>query len=113
MKQIKTFIALGISLFLSACAIYEPNYFGSKYPRTATVKSYYSTKDIDKPFEVIGHMNVSTGRSESSQAKTREAVIKKAKDIGGDGVVFSELNRQVNRKTTDDFTIKVEVIRFK
>jgi len=97
-----------MSACLSACSIYEPNYFGSKYTPTETVKSYYSTKDIEKPYEVIGHMNISTGRSES-----RQAVIKKAKEIGADGVVFSELNRQVNRKITDDFTIKVEVIRFK
>jgi hypothetical protein len=58
-------------------------------------------------------MNASTGRSEDSQAQTRQMVIEKAKAIGGDGVVFSELNRQVNQHTTDDFTIKVEVIKFK
>jgi len=40
-------------------------------------------------------------------------VIKKAKEIGGDGVVFSALDRQVNQKTTDDYTVKVEVIKFK
>ncbi|MNK09092.1 hypothetical protein D3C87_270420 [compost metagenome] len=113
MKSIKTFIALGVSICLSACSMYAPNYFGTKYPPTESVQSYYATKDIDKPFEVIGHMNVVTGRSASRQANTRAAVIKKAKEIGGDGVVFSELNRQVNRRTTDDFTIKVEVIRFK
>ncbi|SOD15162.1 hypothetical protein [Pedobacter xixiisoli] len=113
MKPVKTLIALGISICLCACAAYKPNYFGSKYPPTETIKSYYSTKDIDKPYEVIGHMNVATGWSEASQERTRREVIKKAKEIGGDGVVFSELNRQVNRKTTDDFTIKVEVIKFK
>jgi hypothetical protein len=58
-------------------------------------------------------MNTTTGRSESSQATTRQMVLEKARQIGGDGVVFSELNRQVNQSTTDDFTIKVEVIKFK
>lgn len=113
MKPIKTFFALGISVCLSACALYEPNYFGAKYAPTENIKSYYSTKDIDKPYEVIGHMNVATGWSESSQEESRQAVIKKAKAIGGDGVVFSELSRQMNRKVTDDFTLKVEVIKFK
>jgi len=105
--------ALGITLCLSACSLYAPTYFGSKFTPTTIVQSFYSTKDITRPFEVIGHMNASTGRSEYSQAKTRELVIEKAKQIGGDGVVFSELNKQVNQHTTDDFTIKVEVVKFK
>lgn len=105
---------LGIILCLSACSfLYVPTYFGSRYTPTTSVRSFYSAKDISRPFEVIGHMNASTGRSEDSQAQTRQMVIEKAKAIGGDGVVFSELNRQVNQHTTDDFTIKVEVIKFK
>lgn len=113
MKPVKTIMALGIGLCLGACSLYAPTYFGTKYPPTDTVKIYYATKDIEKPFEVIGHMNALTGSSEARQAGTRKEVIEKAKQIGGDGVVFSELNRQVNQKTTDDFTIKVEVIKFK
>lgn len=113
MKAIKKIIALCIVPCLAACSMYAPNYFGTKYSPTETVKSYYATKDIDRPFEVIGHMNARTGWSESSQERTRKQVIQKAKQIGADGVVFSELNRQVNEKTTDDFTIKVEVIKFK
>lgn len=113
MKSVKTLIALGIGLCLSACSLYTPTYFGTKFPATDTVRTYYSTKDIDQPFEVIGHMNARTGFSESSQESTRKNVIKKAKEIGGDAVVFSEINRQVNQRTTDDFTIKVEVIKYK
>lgn len=113
MKPVKTFFAIGIALCLSACSMYKPSYFGTKYAPTSTVATYYATKDIDKPFEVIGHMNARTGRSESSQANTRKNVIEKAKQIGGDAVVFSELNRHVNEKMPDDFTIKVEVIKFK
>jgi len=113
MKPVKTFLALSATLGLSACSLYSPTYFGSKYPPTEVVQVYYSTKDIDKPFEVIGHMNALTGYSESVQAKTKQIVIKKAKEIGGNGVVFSALDRQVNQKTTDDYTVKVEVIKFK
>jgi len=113
MKSVKAFMLIGLGLFLSACSMYAPSYFGTKHPPTSTVETYYATKDIDKPFEVIGHMNARTGRSESSQASTRKNVIEKAKQIGGDAVVFSELNRQINEKMPDEFTIKVEVIKFK
>lgn len=101
-----------LTLFLSACAVSSPTYFGSKYPATTKITSFYSALDVKQPFKVIGHMNAVTGNSESGQEKTRKAVLKKAKEIGGDGVIFSEINRQVNRQTTDDYTVKVDVIKF-
>jgi hypothetical protein len=113
MKTLNLTFALGIVMCLSACSMYSPTYFGSKYAPTETVQSYYSTKDIGRPFEVIGHMTAPTGRFEEDQAETRKLVIEKAKQIGGDGVVFSELFRHTHAETTDDFTIKVEVIKFK
>lgn len=113
MKLSHFFTVSTLILCLSACSMYSPTYFGSKYPATKIVQSFYSTTDIKQPFEVIGHMNIATGRSESSQNKTREAAIEKTKAIGGDAVIFSEINKQVNQHTTDDYTIKADVIKFK
>jgi hypothetical protein len=113
MKSLNLIVALGLSLPLSACSLYSPVYFGSKFAPTNVIEAYYSTKDIGKPFEIIGHMNASTGVSEYSQRRTKLSVIEKAKEIGADGVVFSELNRQVNKETTDDYSIQVDVIKFK
>ena len=112
MKSV-TVSALGVMLCLSACSLYAPTYFGTKHAPTTVVESFYSTKDITKPFEVIGHMTAVTGSSETSQAQTKREVLQKAKQIGADAVVFSEINQQVNQRTTDDFTIKVEVLKFK
>jgi predicted small lipoprotein YifL len=113
MKLLNLPLRLGMLLCLSACGMYSPTYFGDKYTPTNEVQTFYSTKDIKQPFEVIGHMNAATGSSEYYQDKTRQLVIEKAKEIGGDGVVFSEINRETHQKTTDDFSIKVEVIKFK
>jgi len=113
MKLSQSIIVSILLLCLSACSMYSPTYFGSKYPATKHVQSFYASTDIKQPFEVIGHMNIATGRSEASQNKTRQVAIEKTKEIGGDGVVFSEINRQVNQHTTDDYTIKVDVIKFK
>lgn len=116
MNQMKVFnviTAVGLVASLSGCSIYGPAYFGTKHAPTTTIESYYSTKDIPKPFEIVGHMNASTGTSESSQNRTRKLVVEKAKKVGADAVVFSELSRQSHKETTDDFTIKVEVIKFK
>jgi predicted small lipoprotein YifL len=113
MKVFNLMAALALMLGFAGCVLYGPVYFGTKYPPTTVIESFYSTKDITKPFEIIGHMNASTGYPENSQTRTRQLVIEKAKGIGGDGVVFSELSRQVNRDTGDDYTIKVDVIKFK
>lgn len=113
MKVFNLITAFGLIFSLSGCALYGPVYFGSKYAPTSAVESFYSTKSITKPFEIIGHMNASTGFSENSQTRTRQLVIEKAKAIGADGVVFSELTRQVNQHTTDDYMIQVDVIKFK
>jgi hypothetical protein len=113
MKVFNQLAALALMLGLSGCVLYGPVYFGTKYAPTTSIESFYSTKDINKPFEIIGHMNAPTGDSESSQTKTRQLVIEKAKTIGADGVVFSDLSRQVVKDSGVDFTIKVDVIRFK
>jgi len=113
MKPSLKFFALALFLLVSACSLYSPTYFGDTYSPTSTVQSYYSLKDIKQPYKVIGHMTALTSATESGQARTRQQVIEKAKKIGADGVVFSEINIQRNQHTTDDFTIKVEVIKFK
>lgn len=58
-------------------------------------------------------MNILTGPSEGSQNGARKAAIEKTKEIGGDGIIFLEVNRQVNQNTTDDYTLKADVIKFK
>lgn len=113
MKLSHSIIVSILTLCLSACSMYSPTYFESKYPATKNVRSFYSASDIKQSYEVIGHMNIATGRSASSQNKTRESAIEKTKEVGGDGVIFAEINRQVNQHTTDDYTIKVDVIKFK
>ncbi|GHE32065.1 hypothetical protein GCM10017764_14050 [Sphingobacterium griseoflavum] len=92
--------------------MYAPVYLGEKYAPTQRVQTFYSTKDIKQSFQVIGHMNAPTSRTTSGQARTKRLVVEKAKQIGADAVVFSGLDRQANDKTTDDYSIKVEVIKF-
>ena len=113
MKPLLSFCAITSFLVLSACSLYAPTYFGDSYAPTSNVQSYYSAKDIKQPYTVIGHMTALTSPTESGQIRTRQQVIEKAKTIGADAVVFSEIDVQRNQHTTDDFTIKVEVIKFK
>lgn len=48
-------ILLVICLLFSSCG--QPIvYNGDKYPKTKTVEIYYSTKDVKRPYKVIGHI---------------------------------------------------------
>lgn len=58
-------------------------------------------------------MNARTGWSEYAQQQTRHQVTERAKQVGADAVIFSEINRQSHVETTDDFSIKVQVVKFK
>ncbi|CAM4069954.1 hypothetical protein SAMN06265348_102241 [Pedobacter westerhofensis] len=114
MKPLNLLFPAGILLCLSSCmALYGPTYFGSEFTPTRNVDVFYAAQDVRRPFEVIGHMNASTGDSDGSRDETRELVIQKARQVGADAVIFAEINRQTNHKTTDDLSVKVDVIRYK
>jgi len=106
------FLLSTIILFIGGCSLYAPVYIGEKYTPTTTVEMFYSVNDIKRPYHVIGHMDAPTSRTASGQARTKKSVIDKAKKIGADAVVFSQLDRQVNEKTPDDFSLKVEVVKY-
>ena len=114
MKLLKLFYLFGIAILVSACSMffYGPDYFGTEYPPTDTVQIFYSAKDINEPFKVIGHMNATTGSSRASKDRTQELVIERAKKAGADAVIFSEIDRQRNSDSSDDLSVKVEVVKF-
>lgn len=112
MKPYYLFGVLGIVLCLSACSLWSPTYFGTKYPVTNTVETFYSANDIKRPYKVIGHMVAPISRSASGQERTRLSLVEQAKKVGGDGLIFSDIRRQTNKETTDDFSIKAEVVIF-
>lgn len=112
MKTFNFLCFSGIALCLSACSLNRETYFGSKLPVTDSVQTFYSAKDVQKPYKVIGHMISPIGSSEGSQSTVKLRLIKKAKTVGANGLIFSDIVRQSHEKTTDDLTIKAEAIVF-
>lgn len=112
MKASSLFSLLGIALSLSACSMYKETYFGTKYPPTDTVQTFYAAKDVNQPYKVIGHMNVPISRIESVQQKARLNLIKRAKQVGANGLIFSEIHRETNEEAGDKLSIKAEAIVF-
>jgi hypothetical protein len=76
------FIAVAFVLLLSGCG--QPIvYSGDKFPRTKAIEIYYSAKDIQRPYKVIGHIKA----HKYSDNIERIDLIHFGKSIGADAVI--------------------------
>jgi len=112
MKPFNVLGILAITICLCACSLGSPTYFGSKYPPTDAVQTFYSAKDIKQPYKVIGHMVAPITRFEAGQEAMKLRMTDMAKKQGANALIFSDITRETHLKTTDDFSIKAEVIVF-
>ncbi|SHE52556.1 hypothetical protein [Pedobacter caeni] len=112
MKLFNLFSVSALVLGLSACSMYGGTYFGSRHPATDSVQTFYAAKDIKQPYKVIGHMISPIASSESSQERVKLRLINRAKQVGADALIFSDITREAHLKTTDDYSIKAEAIVF-
>ena len=112
MKLYHFFCVLGIVICLSACSLTYPTYFGAKYSPTDSIQTFYAAKDVGRPYKVIGHMVAAITDAEWDQERVRQRLIGRAKQVGADGLIFSDIIRETHIKTTDDVSIKAEAIIF-
>jgi hypothetical protein len=83
-------------------------YVGDNYSQTSDVQVFYSAKEIKREYKVIGHMTKEISYKSESDKK---AMIKEAKKHGADGIIFSDINLNPDRKS-DQATVKAELIKF-
>lgn len=112
MKLFNLFSVSALVLGLSACSLYRETYFGSRLPATDSVQTFYAAKDIKQPYKVIGHMISPISSSEYDQENVKIRLINRAKQVGANALIFSDIVRQAHQKTTDDYSIKAEAIVF-
>lgn len=82
--NIKTFVLL--TLFIIGCA--SVKYIGKSYEPTTSVDVYYSEKDIEKDYEVMGHA-IGRGNLFVSDEKINKKLIEEAKLRGADAIVIT------------------------
>jgi hypothetical protein len=104
----KTPLALGAltSFLLLSCSphIY---YFGDAYPASSSVEVYYDAAQVKKQYKTIGRMTKDLIQSEYD----KKHMIELAKKKGADGIIFSDLAMDNERKSTS-VIIKAELIKF-
>ncbi len=85
--KINAFIALAI--FIIGCA--NVKYVGKSYNPTTNIDVYYSEKDIEKEYEVIGHV-VGRGGFFVSDDQIHKKLIEEAKQKGADAIVITGID---------------------
>jgi len=107
----KILFALIAAFLLSSCGptIY---YLGEEYGRTRVVQVFYDEQRIDVPYRVIGRLtNDQKKQYEPDQIKKQ--MIRKAKKVGADALVFSDLTvDRLQHEREDRVIVKAKLIKF-
>jgi len=108
MKNLKFYhLALACCLLLSSCA--SVLYLGDTLPATTSVQVYYDAKDVKQAYKVIGHLAKSVSGSDMNPIK--QEMLEKAKSIGADGLIFSQITVKPG-SSNDAQTINADAIKF-
>lgn len=111
--KISFLIMIMVTILLSSCASLATSYIGETLPATSNVDVFYASKDIKKDYKVIGHLITSVNTNVEAAKRT---TIKKAKKIGADGVIFSNVDFTGGGDPPNFITsesVKSEVIKYK
>jgi len=107
----KILFTLAAALLLTSCGptIY---YLGEEYGRTRVVQVFYDEHRIVEPYTVIGRMtHDQKKRYEPEQIKKQ--MIRKAKKMGADALVFSDLAvDRMQHEREDRVVVKAKLIKF-
>lgn len=104
-----TFFIL-FSLSISSCGP-TIHYLGESYDSSQSVEVYYEAKQIKKEYKVIGRMT-NDKIFEYDTEVIRKKMIEKAKQVGADGIIFSDLSVEKDNKQDDRIAVKAELIKF-
>jgi hypothetical protein len=75
-------------------------YLGEHYPPTTHVDIYFDEADVERPFKVMGHVDASASEFVSTE-DMQEDIMKKAREVGADGIIFTGLDERVVSERTD------------
>jgi hypothetical protein len=68
------------------------DYVGKEYPPTTDVEIFFSLDDVEREYEVMGHLTATADADMVSAEKMQEDILKKAREKGADAVVILGLD---------------------
>ncbi len=84
---------------------------GDNLSPTSTVDLYYDAYEVKKEYKVIGRMT-NDRFSAYNVEMIKKQMIKKAKKVGADGIIFSDLSIENNLTEGNEIAIKAELIKY-
>lgn len=88
--------------FLVAACSPKITYLGDYYGSTVNIDVYYDEKDIDKDYKTIGIARNEGDEFEQDNLEAiREEMIKKAREVGADAILFESIGGNVDRDDWD------------
>lgn len=108
--SIKFFISIILSVVLLGCGP-TIHYLGDTHSPTSNVDLYYDAKEVKKEYKVIGRMTNDQFIDYHVEAVKKE-MIKKAQQVGADGIIFSDLSVENSRSQGDKLAVKAELIKY-
>jgi hypothetical protein len=87
-------LLLCLSLLALVVGCTNIKYLGDNYPPTTRVDIFFDEADVERPFKVMGHVDASASEFVSTE-KMQEEIMKKAREVGADGIIFTGLDERV------------------
>jgi len=107
----KIMIVVIAAFLLTSCGptIY---YLGEEYGRTRMVQVFYDEQRIGEPYTVIGRMT-NDQKKEYEPDQIKRQMIRKAKKMGADALVFSDLSvDRLQHERDGRVVVKAKLIKF-
>ncbi|NNE28471.1 MAG: hypothetical protein HKN16_02470 [Saprospiraceae bacterium] len=106
----KILVILSLAFF-SSCSP-TIHFLGDTYPATTDIDVFYDAKDVEKQYKTIGKMTHDKFLDYEVEA-IKESMIKKAKEKGGDGIIFTQnTSTRVDDEMGDRLSITADVIKY-
>jgi hypothetical protein len=107
---LKFCISMLMSVILASCGP-TIHYLGDSHSPTSQIDLYYDAREVKKEYKIIGRMTNDKFVDYHPDAVKKE-MIKKARQVGSDGIIFSDLSVEHSRSQGDKLTIKAELIKY-
>lgn len=110
-KGNKWIALLLVAFFLSSCgpSVY---YLGEDYNRSRVIQVFYDESSIDQPYTVIGRLAHDKKR-EYDADRIKKRMIREAKKVGADALVFTDfMVKRLEKQKDDRLVIRAKAVKF-
>ena len=104
-----------VAIFIVLCVVLHScgptiHYLGDNYEPNSEIEVFYDEKDVKKEYRAIGKMT-NDKMVDYDVDLVKAKMIEKAKEVGGDGIIFTDIG--VSKSETDDDRISVKATLIK